>query len=92
MDASGISFNKEGLAKAKSNFDTIQAALVKQLNDIPAIVEEINGYWTGPTKVEAVNTDCKTANDNMDTAKATLESMQKGVGVLAENAQQVYYG
>ena len=87
---SSISFNKEQLAGAFSEFGNLKSTCENNLKTIEGCLTEIDGLWKGPIH-DSANTDKINAIDNMKKAKSILDSMQGSIETLSTNASKVTY-
>lgn len=90
MATDGVSFSKEGLASAVSNFDEIANTISEEIGKIRASLEIIDSNWKGPEH-DSANSDKQTAESNMQEALNILSNMGTGVTALSDNAKKVSY-
>ena len=90
MATDGVSFSKEGLASAVSNFDEIATTISDEIGKIKANLEVIDNNWKGPEH-DSASYDKSTAETNMDEALNIISNMSSGVTALSNNANKVSY-
>ena len=86
----GISFSKEGLASAASEFSDLQSKIDSEITKIVSSLEIIDSNWSGPEH-EAASADKANAENNIQTARETIKNMNGALSQLSINAGNVSY-
>ena len=88
--AGGISFSKEGLASAASDFGELQSKITTNINVILSSLETIDSNWSGPEHSSAAS-DKINAEENLRKAEETINNMNEALSKLSTNASNVSY-
>lgn len=87
---SEISVSKSGLQEATQQFEGICTNILANIKTITESLEIIDRNWTGPEHNNAA-ADKKNAEENMDKAIATINSMNGAIAKLSTNANKISY-
>jgi len=87
---SGISFSKEGLASAAGEFSDLQSKIDGEITKIVNSLEIIDSNWSGPEH-DAASADKANAENNIQTARETIQNMNGALAQLSTNAGNVSY-
>ena len=87
---SEISVSKAGLEEATGQFEEICKNILSQIQVITDSLGTIDSNWSGPEHNNAVQ-DKKNAEDNMEKAINTINSMNGAIAKLSTNANKISY-